>query len=175
MDRQEQIIQQHIDNLPAHIRRAIKEFDWSEIVLDIAKKHHLGIDEADIFHDQTLLVMLNIEKANNYAMNLVNTLDISQEEAENMVIDANERIFTELQKRAFSSKETSDKEINTHIIRKEGTGIIPESKIPQDNIAPAPTIQPKHPLKKEGVQSMEKEKLSKTIIKKGDKVDLSLN
>lgn len=157
MNETERIIQEHMADLPPQVRKAIETFNWAQVVTDITKEHKLSLDKAHIFHNQTLLVMLNITHARDYAHNLQEQLDISQEQAESLVEEANNRIFRELQKEAFKPEETP-----THVIRKEGTGVVNDLKLPQGHIAQAPT------------QLMEKDHLNTMIIKKGDTLDISL-
>lgn len=135
---------EEIAKLPVNIQRAIHEFDWGSVVLDIAKKYQLGIDGADVLHNQTLLVMLNIEPAQNYSANLEQQLHIDRQTAEALVEEANKRIFSELQKRAFSKNQDSTKIVGKPVIER---------------------IQPK--------QLMEQDKLAKTVIKKGDVFHMS--
>lgn len=157
MNENERIIQQHIAELPASVRKAIEQFNWAQVVLDIAQEHHLSLDKADKFHDQTLLVILNITQAQDYAQNLKEDLDLNDEQAESLVEEANKRIFRELQRYAFKPQAETQ-----HVIRKEGTGVIKEMKLPEGHIAKVPQ------------QNMEKESLEQMIIKKGDHTQISL-
>lgn len=145
MNQQEQLIQQHIAALPVQVQQAIEEFDWAQVVLDIARKHRIGIDEADLFHDQTLMVIVGMVPAKDYAKNLETSLGINQELAEKLVSEANTQIFSVLQQKAFRSNEAT------------------ENAQPTINKAPVPKYQ-----------SMEKEKMAQRVVKKGDTLNLSM-
>ncbi len=108
MDESQQLIQQHMNDLPQHIRTALEEFDWAQETLGIAHEYQLQIDQIDVFRNQTLLVILGIEPAKGYEKKLKSTMNISAELAEQLVQEANVRIFSELQKRAFHKEEVAD-------------------------------------------------------------------
>lgn len=94
-------LQEMINDLPENIQKAIHEFDWAGEVMKIGRAHQLQIDDIEIFRLQTLLVMLGHLPSNAYEQNLANKLHVSGDVAASLVDEANHRIFSELQRRAF--------------------------------------------------------------------------
>jgi hypothetical protein len=105
-------IQKSISELPDNIKNAVINFDWATEILDIAHEHNIQIDEADIFRQQTLLVILGKSSAESYEKKLMAEMNIPKSLATSLVDEANHRIFFELQKRAFSKDELEDLEQN---------------------------------------------------------------
>ncbi len=129
------IIEQKIQELPDNIRSAVENFDWSSQVLAIAHKYHLQIDEIKDFRDEILLVVVGITPAQDFEKKIMRILGISREQAEAIVLDANELIFSPLQKMAFSEKENQNQEekINQEKIHQtfssEGIHLISEEEM----------------------------------------------
>jgi len=94
-------IEQKINQLPENIRNAIKEFDWSGEVMSIGNNYNLQIDELEIFRKRTLEIIVGLAPAARYESILKKELNISDADGTDIVLEANERIFRELQKRAF--------------------------------------------------------------------------
>ena len=112
-------IQQKISKLPENIRNAINQFDWSGEVLAIGKSHNLQIDELNIFQKHTLEVIVGLTSASDYQGILQRELGIDTQTAEDIVIEANQRIFRELQKRAFTTEIDNEVEIDTTSVNYE--------------------------------------------------------
>lgn len=98
-----------LENLPPNIRQAVEDFDWGTEVLGIAREYGIQVDEIDVFQRETMLIIVGLERAQDYQHNLVQHMGISRSLAEQLVQEANERIFEELQKRAFSKEQKSIK------------------------------------------------------------------
>ena len=98
-----------ISELPENIREVVIRFNWAEEILAIAKRHNLQIDEVDLFREETLLVILGISSAENYEKKLVQHIGLSDETARILVDEANQNIFSELQRQAFGSKNIETK------------------------------------------------------------------
>jgi hypothetical protein len=105
-------IEQKINLLPENIRNAINAFDWPGKIVTIGNKYDLQIDELEIFRKITLEVIVGISSAENYKDFLKKKLSVSEEIAGDLVLEANQHIFRELQKHAFQTpKEESVGEI----------------------------------------------------------------
>ena len=135
-------LEQHIQSLPEYIRNAIEGFDWVKESTNIINKFQLQIDDIDIFKNITLMIATGILPANKYAESLIEQLDISKELAGNLVEEANQTIFTELQKRAFSKEDIDENEGQefsnqteiSSILKEEGIEIIdPDQNIQKPN------------------------------------------
>ena len=96
-------ITKYIAELPDNIRKAVVEFDWAGEVMDIARNHHIQIDDIERFRQETLKVIVGIEPAETYEDRVMEALGVPRATAATLVEEANERIFGELQRRAFSS------------------------------------------------------------------------
>lgn len=110
-------------NLPDNIRNAVDNFNWDEEVLSIAHEYHIQMDEIDIFQQETMLVVLGLTKAKDYQRNLVQYMNISSSLAQDLVDEANHRIFKELQKRAFGGGNNVHKEIHSEL-QQEGIELL---------------------------------------------------
>lgn len=98
-------ITKYISELPDNIRKAVVEFDWAGEVMDIARNHHIQIDDIERFRQETLKVIVGIEPAETYEDRVMEALGVPRATAARLVEEANERIFGELQRRAFSSND----------------------------------------------------------------------
>ncbi|MCA9353084.1 hypothetical protein KC901_02780 [Patescibacteria group bacterium] len=98
-------IEQKIQALPENIQRAIRTFDWSQEVMAIGEKYHLQIDELELFKNETLEVIIGAASADTYEQKLERELNVDQATATKIVEEANQRIFSELQRRAFPSEQ----------------------------------------------------------------------
>ena len=113
-------ISNQLNMLPEHIRNAVMSFDWAGEVMDIARTHDIQIDEIEEFRQETLKVILGIAPAEAYEKNIIAAMGIDAATAALLVDEANERIFLELQKRAFrkdgeSSQSQNDEEDDRYL------------------------------------------------------------
>lgn len=108
-----QQIQSAIADLPDNVRKAVITFDWANEILDIGHDHGLHMDQIEAFRYETLMIILGHSSSNNYIENLKKHLDIKKNLAEELIGDANDRIFTELQRRAFRSDTNESKTVST--------------------------------------------------------------
>ncbi|MCI5051439.1 MAG: hypothetical protein MRY57_03960 [Candidatus Pacebacteria bacterium] len=97
-----QQIQSAIAELPDNIRKAVVTFDWGTELLNIGHEHGLYMDQIDAFRNESLMIILGKKSSTNYVNALKQELNIKKPLAEELVEAANNRIFHELQKRAFS-------------------------------------------------------------------------
>lgn len=122
MSRKEEI-QQALNELPDNIKHTVENFNWSAEILAIARKYGIQIDDVNILKEETMLVIVGLERAVNYKDNLKRKMGISEELAEELVNESNTRIFEELQRRAFS-KEQHEEVADT--LKEEGIHLVDE-------------------------------------------------
>jgi hypothetical protein len=103
-----QQIQQALNELPDNIKNTVENFNWAKEILAIARIYEIQIDDIDILRQQTMLVIVGLERAVNYKNNLVTHMNIDDELAEELVYESNTRIFKELQRRAFSKSQHTE-------------------------------------------------------------------
>lgn len=129
-------INQLISELPDNIRTVVEGFDWAGEVMKIGQAHNLQIDDIEIFHDETLLVVLGKTPATEYENSLMRSMNIDKELADTLVDFANEHIFSVLQKLAFTKtkpeEETEGVEHNELVdeMRSEGIELVHHSTEP---------------------------------------------
>jgi hypothetical protein len=109
-------IQKGISELPDNIKKAVIGFDWAGEIMTIGNEHRMHMDEIDLFRQQTLAVILGKFPAANYESHLVDDVGLSEDIAQAIVAEANDRIFLELQRRAFSRDTEEAPETTSKII-----------------------------------------------------------
>lgn len=124
-------IEQQIESLPNHIKNAIRSFNWVEEAINIVQKHHLQIDEVEAFKKVTLGIATGLLPAQEYKNRLAKEMGISNELAGDLVLEANQTIFSELQKRAFSKNNNPEKEYEniSNTLQDNGVKLIDEEEI----------------------------------------------
>jgi hypothetical protein len=110
----DKLIDNKIKELPNNIQYAIKNFDWANEILNIAKKYQLQIDDVAILRRETLLVISGLTPAEDFEKNLEAHMHIKKELAEKLVADSNEHIFLPLRKLAFTHHEEIEPELIPH-------------------------------------------------------------
>ena len=93
--------------LPSLNQSAIQSIDWMGLLIDIGKSH--GIDHEDILDLQleTMLVLVGLEDPNNYENQLIAILALSPAEADKLITDITEQIFTPIANYIISNSQTS--------------------------------------------------------------------
>ncbi|HZS43242.1 MAG TPA: hypothetical protein VFA52_03440 [Candidatus Paceibacterota bacterium] len=90
------IIEPQLQNLPSNIKEAILNNDIGAKLAEISKKHQLHIDQADILENETLMILVGLESADEYLNNLVRELRIPRDKASLIVDDVNNSIFSSI-------------------------------------------------------------------------------
>ncbi len=91
----QQTIKEEVGKLSKEKQEAINSLDWVKVVEEIGKKHFLTDAESiNNLQVETLLVLVGIEDLDSYARNIENEVGTSREEAEEIVKQATELIFT---------------------------------------------------------------------------------
>lgn len=91
-------IRQQFENqltyLPTINQQALRSFDWATELIAIGKNYGLHVDELDDLQIETMLVLVGLVDPNQFQNELINRLAISSIEAEKIISDINDRIFT---------------------------------------------------------------------------------
>lgn len=124
MNTDAQRIRHALADLPENIQRAVNIFKWEEIIPSIASKYNIQLDEAWIFQEETMKVVVGITPSSAYKKNLMKALSINSQLAESLLFEANTHIFKELQRLAFTSKEESVDDDLVRSMKHEGIHLI---------------------------------------------------
>lgn len=89
-----QSFEEQLVYLPEINQRALKSFDWATELLSIGKNFGLHIDELEDLQLETMLVMVGLVQVKDYPNELINKLAISPAEANKIIEQVNDRIFT---------------------------------------------------------------------------------
>lgn len=80
--------------LPEINQQALKSFDWATELLSIGKNYGLHIDQLEDLQIETMLVLVGLVQPEEYANELIMRLAISPSEANRIIEQVNDRIFT---------------------------------------------------------------------------------
>lgn len=80
--------------LPEINQQALKSFDWATELLSIGKNYGLHIDQLEDLQVETMLVMVGLVQVKDYPNELIMRLAISPSEANRIIEQVNDRIFT---------------------------------------------------------------------------------
>ncbi|PIT96781.1 hypothetical protein COT82_01265 [Candidatus Campbellbacteria bacterium CG10_big_fil_rev_8_21_14_0_10_35_52] len=113
MDETQEIIKEQLKKLPEDVRKAIASVDLRDKIKRISEKHHLHIDQGGELENETVLVMLGLESAYDYRMNLKRGLQISDSRAQAIAFDIDKEIFMNIREslKKISQEEDTDSEI----------------------------------------------------------------
>ena len=123
MNPQEQEIKHALSTLPNNIQNAVNVFPWETKVPGITVKYNMQIDEASVFQQETMKVVVGLSSSQDYKKNLMKSLNINSNLAESLVFEANTHIFKELQNLAFNRNNSSHDEIKEEM-KTEGVHLI---------------------------------------------------
>ena len=147
-------IKEKYDSLPEDIKKAVTSVDTTDALIEIGEKYKLHVDKMGELLDETTLVMVGLESTKNFVNEIRNRLEISQDLAENIVKDVNNKILLKVReslKKIY--KEPTEKknlplEENKKIEIKEKEDFIIEKK---NIIEPKLEIKPEENLNKEEI------------------------
>lgn len=91
-------------NLPERVQDALFGIDSIEILAKIYAKHSLHVDQADELARQTGYIMLGLTEPADFARTLSQKLGLSDEKAQEIIRDINEKIFAPIQEELKKSK-----------------------------------------------------------------------
>ncbi|MEI8174506.1 MAG: hypothetical protein WCG28_00985 [bacterium] len=111
-DKLKQIAQEEIMKLPKEAQEAINSLDWGNIMEEIGKKYLFDENEINDLQTETLLVLVGLENGDDYAQNIENNVGTSKGEAEKIVEDAFQKVFTPINDLLVENIKKSDKSKN---------------------------------------------------------------
>ncbi|MDB5188685.1 MAG: hypothetical protein JWM92_283 [Candidatus Nomurabacteria bacterium] len=107
MDTESQkIVQQAFDSLPKDIQEVVFADDYQQILLDIAKKYNLTMEQLHKLEFQTTMVLMGLDSRAYFPFNLELELGIEEEIAQPLSQEINDIIFATVEE----SLDTIDKE-----------------------------------------------------------------
>ncbi len=89
-----QQFEEQLAYLPTINQEALKAFDWATELVGIGKNYGLHIDELEDLQIETMLLLVGLTSPDNYEKELIERLAIPPSEAEKIIEQINERIFT---------------------------------------------------------------------------------
>lgn len=89
-----QTFEEQLTYLPAINQQALRSFDWATELVGIGKQYGLHVDQLDDLQIETMLVLVGITNPDDYPNELITRLAISPSEADKIIEQVNDRIFT---------------------------------------------------------------------------------
>lgn len=117
-----ELIREKFATLPEKLQEALTSTEIAEKLRAIALKHRLHIDQGQILENETYMVLLGIERAENYEKNIEHELSLSQEDARVIAAEVAQEVF--LSVREALKERTSDR-----VSTPEATTKAPETPI----------------------------------------------
>ena len=122
-------MERKIENLPENIRTAIHSPEVTQNIRSISSSHRLHIDQAGALEEEIMMVMAGIKGADDFVDNIENRLGLSVEEAVNLAVDVNEKVFAITRKSVMDAHRDNEDE-NTNILRDSLMAEIEDSREP---------------------------------------------
>jgi len=110
MDETQEIIKEQLKKLPEDVRKAFASVDLRAKIKKISEKHRLHIDQGGELENETVLVMLGLESANDYKINLKRGLQISNSRAQAIIFDIDKEIFVNIRESLKKISQEDDME-----------------------------------------------------------------
>ena len=89
----QQIIQERYEQLPPELQQAIKSIDFAGKLKEIAAQYSLRIDQSGALQTEVILIMLGLEKSDDFIVNLVRNAEITEDLARAIATDVNTNIL----------------------------------------------------------------------------------
>ncbi len=132
--------------LPEDARRAIEAIDWRSSILEIKEKRGYTIEQLGNLDTETELLLCGLLSPQDYPRELERRMKISGEQANELVKEMNEKVFSKIKEELIKNTEqknkTSSKEEKPDILKSAGIEIVPE----KPEAKPAPTQTKEEPL-----------------------------
>ena len=113
-------LQQLLDNrlhyLPEITGQAINSFDWSTKILEIGKKYGLHMDEMEDLQTVVLKSLIGLLPSEEFENNIINALALSPSNADKMITDINEKIFSPIHQFVMNKGKAPDTLAATGIV-----------------------------------------------------------
>lgn len=179
-------IQNQLNSLPKKVREIISSIDITNEIASLRVKHHLMLDQIATLELETMLVMIGLDEAENFADNIKTNLNIEKDKAEALAHDINELIFNKIRHAMMEEdKEGGEEEdLDKDSILKEienPTPTFPQTQVEQTKtqenslpeIAPTLDIQ-KYTSPNPATKSIMEQKLSQPTYIKTKETEMSL-
>lgn len=113
-------IEKQLKTLPDTAQEAIRNFDLTNAIIDLAQKYNLHIDDADVLKNETLAVITGLTPAKEYKNILKQNINLSSDLIDGLLEDTNHMIFTKIRTLMFSIKKDKDAQEIYDALKKEG-------------------------------------------------------
>lgn len=97
MDNQDKL-KEYIEKVPQDIKDILYSLDYPKLLEEIVGKNKLMIDQAGLLEIETTLVMAGLVPLNDYKINLIKSLEITEEKAAKIAKDIDSLIFKNIRK-----------------------------------------------------------------------------
>jgi len=87
------LIKERYKLLPDNLRKAISSIPLQDIIQEIATQNGLHVDQSGGLYVETMLIMLGVEKINDFERNLKNNIGVDSVTAKNLEIEINDKVF----------------------------------------------------------------------------------
>lgn len=104
----QEILQNRLGSVSEAIRTQVTSDEVAETLSQIAKDHNLHIDQASVLDEETLYVMLGLEKPDRFVGRLRERLGVSDEIATAVVKEINEKIFLSIRESLMKMQESEE-------------------------------------------------------------------
>ncbi len=117
-----QQIKEKYRSLPPDIIEVYSHEDTVTKITEIGQKHYLHVDQIGELADEIGLVMLGINKADNFVNHVADRLSVDQAAANAIAVDVNEQIFLKIREslQKLHTDQASRDELLASSLNKEG-------------------------------------------------------
>lgn len=107
-------MKERYDTLPDDLKKSIVSSNYQSTLIEIAKKYQLNVAQLGGLELETTLVMFGFEKPTDYSFNIEQELGISEDVAQKITRDVDERVFANIRDslKKINDEEMSEKELN---------------------------------------------------------------
>jgi hypothetical protein len=120
------MIDEYIKNIPKAVQNIIYDGIWENKTIEIGKKYGLNDNQIDVLTNYVVLVLIGLEKPENFLEKIISDLNISKLLAEQIVEDLENRVFE------YALKQIEGDDVKVESKTPEIKPIIPE--IRPDNL-----------------------------------------
>jgi hypothetical protein len=127
-------IQEAFDSLPDDLYEAMYQIDVDDIVLQIGRKYGVHIDKQGNLKGAVVLVLIGLEKASDFRLNIKSQLGIDPESEAELISEINEEIFHTVREEYKKIRNKNnliplEKRLSENDINSEEKEILEKSKI----------------------------------------------
>lgn len=110
-------IQAQFEKLPAEVQAAVTSTEVNDKIEALAKKHNLLIDQTGELVDEIGLVMLGLNKSNDFVDHIITRCSINRKDAVGIAEDVNAEVFSTIRKHMREIEEKNN--LNTPEFNRE--------------------------------------------------------